>query len=454
MSTEIAQREFAPRTSVSYQQSLNVEAEQSLIGACLANNEAMNHVGNDLLPEHFYAEIHQWIFTKLREYRASGQHCSPVTIKHLMDEEAKGMPASYLAKLVGAATSVINVHDFAQVILDCAMRRELQKGAHALLTSDADAPLGDMTTILAEAVTNSSGAQMAGKMHSSGQVTELILRDIDDNVKPRSTGIARLDKAMRGGLYKKKLYALAGRKKHGKTILAGSISYNINEGMTGDGRTVEGGRHLFICGEMGEKEIHQRNLSRTLDMNPDVFLLGEGRPDDFHDRIAREATEGQRNIIFCDAPGITFEQLKQLIASAVARHKIEGFILDYWQLVGGKKAKQNPVEHLDDVAQWLAQACKIYDVWGIVTSQVNKEGSTRGGEGLLNACDQAYAIQRPNLNKGEAWLQMLESRYTRYMDVGTESNPGLMLNGNGPFFASAQEQPTMPAFADPDAYGF
>ena len=62
---------------------------------------------------------------------------------------------------------------------------------------------------------------------------------------------------------------------------------------------------------------------------------------------------------------------------------------------------------------------------------MNRSGNTRGGEGLKLAADQYCTLHR---NKGDqgAWLEMEESRYTLYTNVGSANHPGLWLSKTGP----------------------
>ena len=64
--------------------------------------------------------------------------------------------------------------------------------------------------------------------------------------------------------------------------------------------------------------------------------------------------------------------------------------------------------------------------------------TARGGEGLRLACDQYYTLNR-DIGDEYAWLEMGESRYTMYEDVGDKNSPGLILKKNGPHFADPDD---------------
>ena len=96
--------------------------------------------------------------------------------------------------------------------------------------------------------------------------------------------------------------------------------------------------------------------------------------------------------MYLDAPGLSFADLRHLFPAMIRRYKLTGFVLDCWQLVGGKGKGMSTSEHLDAVAQWLAECCKRYRVWGLVTAQENQDDNTRGGEGIRLAVDQLYRL--------------------------------------------------------------
>ena len=85
---------------------------------------------------------------------------------------------------------------------------------------------------------------------------------------------------------------------------------------------------------MGPHEIHERNLARLTGHFPSSFRTEFRKDEKFQRAIADQVVKSKKCIIYQNAPGLTFDQLRQYISAAVHRHKIKGVILDYWQLVG------------------------------------------------------------------------------------------------------------------------
>src|ERR1700722_17536515 len=106
----------------------NVEAEQSLLGALLVNNDAIQYIGDQLRPENFYEPLHARIFDAIHKFNTKGLVANPVTLKHYFDQDEALTDiggGAYLAKLAASAVTVINIADYSQMIYDLALKRQL-----------------------------------------------------------------------------------------------------------------------------------------------------------------------------------------------------------------------------------------------------------------------------------------------------------------------------------------
>lgn len=397
---------------------VNLDAEQALLGCMLAKQ----HLFGDLTvkAEYFYEALHQDIFAQAASDIRENGSASALLIGEKFGDKA------YVAKLIASSVHVINPEDYADLVANLWAARQM---TDACLQAQERLKQGEQAATIAEELTAKVNATVEQRswlnIRDDYQVTEAILDDMKRDVEPVPTGIKGIDLAMDGGLHPGFSYGFAARKKVGKTVLASTISFNLNNA---------GVKHLFIACEMGSKQIHQRNLARGAKVEPVVFRDSKKQSPDKLNAIASYAMRSKRCIKYLDAPGLTFDGLKQAVGVAVAKHKISGVILDYWQLVGGKRKNQSTAEHLDEVAQWIADYCRKHGIWSIVMAQVNQEGNTRGGEGLRLAFDQVYQLHREDVSLPGAWLEMLDTRYTKWMNVGSSDNPRLFMAEESPYF--------------------
>lgn len=402
----------------------NLEAEQAVLGAVMMNNEAMNHVATGLVPIHFYEPIHQQIYGAILEYKAMGKVCTPVTLKNI------GIEGAYLARLVATATSIVNVHDYSHEIVELSMRRIIFAAAEEVLR-DGSRSSADLSGIFAQAIDRVTKATSFKKSKSSRQAGVDFIESLSEPDLFTPTGMARFDKALGGGLRKGQSYGIDGSAGHGKTMMAGTISHNLN---------YAGKKHLYIAGEMSPEEIHARSLARVVGCTNDAFY-------DDGLSLAHPRTEGARaalndpgNVIYQSEAFLTFENLKQYVANAVARHHIEGFILDYLQLVRGFEKNSNFVMHLEDVTQWIAAISKQFNIWSLTLSQATEDGKSRWGSGAKMAFSNLFLLNRvdeagqPSDESPYAWIQTKKSRHSKFKHVGSAKYPALIINENGPFF--------------------
>ena len=116
----------------------NIEAEQQLLGAILTNNDVYDRISSIIKPAHFYDPVHQRIFEIAAARILKNALASPVTLKAFLEDDQGlkelGGPA-YLVRLAGAAISAYAARDYAQMIYDLAVRRELIRSKSTRLNS-------------------------------------------------------------------------------------------------------------------------------------------------------------------------------------------------------------------------------------------------------------------------------------------------------------------------------
>ena len=122
----------------------DVDVEQALIGAILVDNFSLERVSSTLKPEHFYDPLHQRIFEAIERMWAKGHAATPLTVKATMADDpglAEVGGQAYLVSLARAAPAVPNVRDYARLLADFAMRRELIRIGEDIVNSAYESPL-------------------------------------------------------------------------------------------------------------------------------------------------------------------------------------------------------------------------------------------------------------------------------------------------------------------------
>lgn len=407
----------------------NEDAEQALLGAlmvCTPQAVAYGRVAGRVAAGDFYSPVHGRIFAAIGAAVERGGEANPVTLKTAFADDpdlAEVGGAAYLADLAASVVTTVNLSDYAKMVRSLARRRQaVIEGAQFIAAAARhDTPLDESVSRLA---TSTDGLLEGQKARTRSEVLAAVVADMERPPACFSTGLPTLDRATGGGLFAGRLYAIGGLGKAGKSMLAGTISENLN---------AAGVRHAYVALEMGSKQIEHRKIARRLGINS-LALLGNVRTNVL-ERVAQFSISAPDNTIYVDAPGAAFDELRAEVLAVRHRHRVTGVIIDYWQLVTGRERGQSEEEHLRRVAQWLAAAAARLGIWIVVLAQLADDGEATAVSrtGLNRAADQLYFLRREQDSEW-AWLEQRFSRYTPPADVGSQNDPALRLRTPGPWF--------------------
>ena len=222
----------------------NLEAEQALLGAILANNKAFEKVSEFLKPQHFADPVHAKIFEVMSKLITRGHIADVITLKNYFEQEGSLNEvggAKYLVKLADSATPLTNAEYYAQFIYDKYLRRELiatgfdivNDASKEDIDSDASAQIEAAEKRLFELSNqgdiNGGFVDFSDALISSlGHIEEAYQKD--GKISGLPTALDALDNKT-GGLNNSDLIIIAGRPAMGKTALATNMAYNVAEYM-------------------------------------------------------------------------------------------------------------------------------------------------------------------------------------------------------------------------------
>ena len=296
----------------------SIEAEQQLLGALLTNNDLYDRISSVINSHHFYDPVHARIFEIASARITTNKLASPVTLKAFLAEDA-GLTelggASYLIRLAGAAISTFAVRDYAEMIYDLAIRRELISVGNDIA---AKAARVDVESPPKEQIVEAE--QELYRLADQGETKQgfqSFLMAVTDAVKVANaayqregglagvaTGLTDLDKKL-GGLHQSDLLILAGRPSMGKTSLATNIAFNIarayKKGITASGEegAIDGGVVGFFSLEMSAEQLATRILSEVAEIPSNQIRRGDFTENEFR-RIVDAAKELEAAPLFID----------------------------------------------------------------------------------------------------------------------------------------------------------
>lgn len=374
----------------------SIEAEQQLLGAILTNNDLFDRVAQILRAEHFYDPVHARIFETAAARIAKNNLASPVTLKAFLEDDAGlaelGGPA-YLMRLAGAAISSFAVRDYAEMIYDLAIRRELIEVGNDIA---AKAARVDVQSEPKEQIVEAEQKLYAlAEQGQTEQGFQSFLTAVTDAVKVAnaayqregglagvSTGLIDMDKKL-GGLHRSDLLILAGRPSMGKTSLATNIAFNIarayKKGITTSGEegAVDGGVVGFFSLEMSAEQLASRILSEVAEIPSNQIRRGDFTESEFR-RIVDAAKELEAAPLFIDdPPALPISQLAARARRLKRTHGLDALFVDYLQLVRGTGRSENRVNEISEITMGLKAIAKELDIPVVALSQLSRQVENR-----------------------------------------------------------------------------
>ena len=374
----------------------NIEAEQSLLGAILVNNDAFDRVSDFLRAEHFSEELHRRIYELLSQLIRAGKVATVITLKtYLADVDLGGLTVSqYLARLAAEATTIINAADYGRTIYDLAMRRDLIVIGGDIVNAAYDAPVDSAPRAQIEEAERKlysiaeTGRYDGGFQRFSDAITTAIdmaaaAYQRDGHLSGLATGLSDLDNKM-GGLQKSDLIVLAGRPGMGKTALATNIAFNVARAFRaevqpdGHNKTIDGGVVGFFSLEMSAEQLATRIIAEQSGVPSYKIRRGAITEDDFRE-ISAAAQQMQRVPLYIDQTGgISIAQLTARARRLKRQHGLDLLVVDYIQLLSGSKSRgDNRVQEVTEITTGLKALAKELATPIIALSQLSRQVESR-----------------------------------------------------------------------------
>ena len=396
MNTSVRAFDAAPNDSDVEVQPHNIEAEQQLLGAILTNNDIYDRIAAIISTEHFYDPVHARIWEIAASRISKNALASPVTLKAFLEDDEGlkelGGPA-YLARLAGAAISSFAAKDYAQMIYDLAVRRELiglgkDISSQAARVDVASEPKEQIIEAeqrlykLGEAGQASQGFQSFLKAVTDAVHVANAAYQRDGGLAGLSTGLVDLDKKL-GGLHRSDLLILAGRPSMGKTSLATNIAFNIakayRKGALADGSegSVNGGVVGFFSLEMSAEQLAARVLSEASEVPSELIRRGDMNEAEFRRFVDAAKTLESCPLFIDDTPALPISQLAARARRLKREHGLDALFVDYLQLVRPASAKDSRVNEVSEITQGLKAIAKELDIPVVALSQLSRQVEQR-----------------------------------------------------------------------------
>lgn len=360
-----------------------IEAEQSILGALMTDNDAIDRIGH-LRAEHFYRFDHRQIFEAIQRLIVANRRADVITTLEALsaserDGDIGGLP--YLNSLAQNAPGSAGIVRWANIVIDRWKLRGIIAAADEITEMAYHREGRTVAEILNEAsakfeplvVTTSSDPQYIRSF-----LTPVIQR-IDDQyhgreakVKALSTGLRDLDEKLGGGMRPGQLIVIAGRPAMGKTAIALGVAESAAK---------IGGATLFFSQEMPGEELANRSLSRASGLPLDKILDGRKFENDaeWAQLTAGTVKVSELEVLVDEQSAMSLQEIRSRARTVKRRQGLGLIVIDYLGLMAdGDGNTRN--EKVGANSRGLKALAKQLDVPVVLLAQLNRKLEERGNK--------------------------------------------------------------------------
>ena len=354
----------------------NIEAEQSVLGAILIDNDAVDKIAGilDSTGDDFYRDAHRKIFRAMRslgdkENEPIDLITLPAVLKNTgMLESVGGI--SYLAALVESTPTAANIVYYAKIVREKSLLRKLINSSTEIVTrcynggEKIDNLLDDAEKIIFEVAqdkTKRSAYHIKDLIRDTFKTIEN-LSDRDGHITGIPTGFDKLDE-LTSGLQPSDLIVIAGRPSMGKTAFCLNIAQNAADA---------GNPVIIFSLEMSKEQLIQRLLASRAKVDLSRLRSGKLRDEDWSRLTTAVGGLHESPIFIDDTPAQSVLEIKAKARRLAKQDGIKLVIVDYLQLMRGRHDADNREQEISDISRSLKAMAKELNVPVIALSQLSR----------------------------------------------------------------------------------
>ncbi|MDH5768636.1 MAG: replicative DNA helicase [Nitrospirota bacterium] len=357
----------------------NVEAEQSILGAILIDNDALPRALEIIDIDDFYKQSHRTIFNAMVELFEKNEPIDLITItdclKRREEVDAVG-GVSYLSSLVNMVPTAANIKYHSKIVRERALLRGLLRSANEIASRvyEDNYEAEDLVDYAEKSIFDVSDKRIKASFVTLKEVIkssfEMIehLYDKKEVITGIPSGFRDLDD-LTTGFQKGDLVVVGGRPSMGKTALALNIAQYV-------GLEVREPVAVFSL-EMAKEQLAFRMLCSEAMVNSSSIRKGFIKKEDWHKLTSAASNLTGAPIFIDDSSAITVLELRAKARRLKMEHGLSLVIVDYLQLMRGKGSFERREQEISDISRSLKALAKELSVPVIAVSQLNRSVEQR-----------------------------------------------------------------------------
>ena len=361
----------------------NLEAEQALLGSILVNNDIIDEISNFISFPKFFDPIHRKIYQVIEILNGKGMIANPITLKNHFESDNSLNDVGgveYLVKLTRFSSSLKQSIDYAKIIHDMFLRRELIEISTNLLNESEDDDVSVSSEDIIETAEKSlfdlaergnfsqSFLKFNQALDQTIEMATLAMQN-DRGIVGVPTGLTDLDEKL-GGLHKSDLVIIAGRPSMGKTALATNIAYNAAKTLQERG---EKASVAFFSLEMSSEQLSTRILSEQARIQSNNIRRGKATEEELNRYIEVSRNIYDLPLYIDETPAITISTLSNRARRIKRLFGLNLIVVDYIQLMRTSiKRFDNRVQEISEITQGLKALAKELGIPVLALSQLSR----------------------------------------------------------------------------------
>lgn len=357
----------------------NIEAEQSILGGILLDNEALYKVLENLTDEDFYKPSHQKIFRALIALSEKGEPADLVTLTQQLKEmgtlnEVGG--SSYLATLINTVPTAANVPYYSKIVHEKAVLRKLISVASEIIQGgyEETANLEEFLDTAERSIFDISNRRykegftpIRDIVKSSFKVIEH-LYEKKETITGVASGFDEIDK-LTSGWQHSDLIVIAGRPSMGKTSLVLNMAQHS--------ATVAKIPTAYFSLEMSKEQLVMRMLTSTAKVDSSRLRSGRLNESDWPKLTKAAGQLSEAPIFIDDSASISVLEIRAKCRRLKVEHQLGLVVIDYLQLMRGQARSESREKEISEISRGLKGLAKELNIPVIALSQLNRAVENR-----------------------------------------------------------------------------
>jgi len=364
----------------------NIEAEQSVIGGILLENEAISRVLESLIVDDFYRESHRKIFIAMIELFEKNEPIDLITLTNYLKgqnqlESIGG--GAYLASLVDSIPTAANITYYAKIVKEKAILRRLINTATDIVSRgyDDEGDVADLLDLAEKNIFQITESQIRPSFYSIKSILKESFKTIEKLYESKEivtgvpSGFNEIDK-LTSGFQPSDLIIIAGRPSMGKTAFCLNIAQYV---------TIE--KHIPVAIfslEMSKEQVVLRMLCSEARVDAHKVRGGFLGETDWPKLTRAAGTLSEAPIYIDDTAAIAVLEMRAKSRRLMAECKLGLIIVDYLQLMRGRglssrgrSGMDTREQEISEISRSLKALAKELNIPVIALSQLNRRVEER-----------------------------------------------------------------------------